>query len=312
MVEVVELGDDIHAAVKRIASRLPSIDEGLRRLVEESIGIRKIKELGTRFEPVYAVDSAFPRSPLNLVGISMSMVTVALVRYSDRGTSIRRGRKLLVEYLGDIEQDYVAALARLEERRYAVSVVDDAGLMVVDGEILPRRGASDLWVDVENLSLMLVKELSRRRVPLVGVLKRSYSAQMAGVLGVRMSDKAVASIVLRRGEYLELPHPQETLASMGCRIVFYKPLRGLAEAVKLELCSAGHPVDQVVSMLARETGPTGLPWVIDLVDSVVKKEVARLAAIHQLLLSRLSRGRRHQLAYPLNPQEARSRPGAGS
>lgn len=302
MVEVIEF-NDVRDAVERIASKLPLVDEKLRLLVEQNIGIKRVINHVASPDPVYAVDSAFPRSPLDLVGMSMSIVAVAVAKYSRGRTRVKRTRRILVEFLGELDQDYVAAFARLEERRHALNTVDEAELLVIDGEILPRRGSSELWANVESLSIMLVKELLRRGVPVVGVLKRSYSKHIAGMIGVPLSDKAIASLVLSRGEFIEVTHNQEQLAKLGCRIVFYKPLRGFAEAVKLEVCSRRVPVDDVVAVLAREAGPTGLPWMIDLVDSVVKKEVAHIGAVHSLLLARLARGRRHTLAYHTNPQE---------
>jgi len=302
VVEIIEFSD-VRDAVERIASRLPFVDEKLRLLVEQNIGIKRVTDIVASPDPVYAVDSAFPRSPLDLVGMSMSIVAVAVAKYSRGRTSVKRTRRILVEFLGELDQDYVAAFARLEERRHALNIVDEAEMLVIDGEILPRRGSSELWANVESLSMMLVKELLRRGVPIVGVLKRSYSRHIADMIGMPLSDKALASLILRRGEFIEVAHNQEQLARLGCRIVFYKPLRGFAEAVKLEVCSKRVPVGDVVAILAREAGPTGLPWIIDLVDSVVKKEVAHIGAVHSLLLVRLARGKRHTLAYHTNPQE---------
>ncbi|OWJ55052.1 hypothetical protein Pdsh_05010 [Pyrodictium delaneyi] len=302
VVDVIEF-NDVWDAVDKIADRLPFVSGKLRSLVEERVGIKKLEIQASSPDPVYAVDSAFPSSPLDLVGMSMSIIAVAVVMYSHGKTNVKRSRKMLVEFLGELDQDYVAALARIEERRHALSVVDNAEMLVIDGEILPRRGSSDLWPSVEQLSIMLVKEAIRRGIPLVGVLKRSYSRHIANIINVSLSDKAIASLVLRRGEYIEVKHNQGQLAKLGCKIVFYKPLRGLAEAVKLEICSRAVPVEDVVAVLAREAGPTGLPWLIDLVDSIVKKEVVHINAVHGLLLARLARARRHSLVYHANPQE---------
>ncbi|NOZ89630.1 MAG: DNA double-strand break repair nuclease NurA, partial [Crenarchaeota archaeon] len=253
MPEVVEVGDSVEAVrlLERVfaGARL----RGLRRLLEERGMIRRCSplRLGGR---VYAVDSAFPSSPVNLVGGSLSLVAVGAVRRGDAWRTLRRW--LVYESFGDVDADYVRGFARLQERRLAVSL-EGPEAVIIDGELVPRPGRSSVWSSVVEESRRLVG-LAERGVLVAGVLKRSYSRTIASRLGLPVSDRALASAVLDRGEVLEAAHPSRELAERGCVEAFYKPLRGPPLAVKLEACCPrGADCCGLAAFLASEAGATG-------------------------------------------------------
>ena len=309
---VIEVEDPLAAA-----ERVASIEgeerrwEEVRRLLEERGLIQSLRD-GAALRPrgpIYSVDSAFPRSPSNLVGYSISMVAVAAVEWQTGRRIVKRW--LLAERFRDLDQDFVAGFARLQERNIALSL--DPWLLVLDGEILPRRGRSSLWEQARSASLGLLESIYSKCGAVAGVLKRSYSRTVSSALGLEVSDRVLATLGLGRGEALIARHGDRVLAERGCVEAFYKPPRGLPVAVKVEACCS-RCVDciDLLSFLASETGATGLPWAIDLVDGIVKREVALLDSIERHLLSRLARGFIAELGVKANPQEQGRRPGVSS
>ncbi len=308
---VVEIDDPL-AAARRVADLGGGRESGeVRRLLIERGLIHRLRS-GSALEPrggVYAVDSAFPRSPSNLVGYSLSLVAVAAAEWFTGERVVKRW--LLVERFRDLDQDFVAGFARLQERNIALSL--DPWLLVLDGEILPRRGRSGLWEQARTASLSLVASVSSKCGAVAGVLKRSYSRTVSSALGLEVSDRVLATLGLERGEAIIVSHGDRVLAERGCVEAFYKPLRGLPVAVKVEACCS-RCVDclDLLSFLASETSATGLPWAIDLVDGIVKREVALLDSVERHLLSMLARGFAAELGVKANPQEQGRRPGVSS
>ncbi len=300
MPEVFEV-EDVVSAVDRLERLFTPVGAStVRRLLEE-------KGLVTRCDPaslgdkVYAVDSAFPKSPVNLVGGSVSIVAVAAVRRGDAWRLVRRW--VIVEPFGDIDMDYVRGFARLQERLAALSL-EEPEAIIFDGELVPRPGRGDLWRQVETASERVL-ELTSRGVIVAGVLKRSYSRTFAKLLELDVSDRVIASAALKRGEVMVTRHPDERLGRRGCVEAFYKPLRGPPVAAKLEACCPGGLGEccRLASFLAAEAGATGFPWFLDLADALVKREAAQVEAVAAALLSRLARRGSLHLGYRANLQE---------
>ncbi len=308
MPDVLEFSDPSEA-VDHIVSKTPRLSITDLREEMEKLGIL------TRLGPVsssrvscdvYAVDSAFPSTPVSLVGYSMSVVAVAAVYWCN--ASVKMKRWLIIERLKDLDQDYVVAFAREQERRLALGL--DSKSIVLDGELVPRQGRNPLWREVKQMSLELVDKVLKARGVIAGVLKRSYSRRLSLLLGVNLTDKAIASLVLYPGEAIVLPHSSKDLVGKGCVEAFYRPLRGVSPAVKVEACcSSREECLRFIAMLAWEAGPSGFPWALDLVDSMVKRGVGIIDSIENLLLSRLARSRLTEVALSSNPQERRPRSG---
>ncbi len=305
-IETIEV-DDPQSIALRLAARIARLSKEVSKKARALIDVKKICD-PIEFRNVYAIDSAYPSRPLDLVGLSLSLVAVVLVKHVyNRGTEAEYERKLIVSYFSELDQDMVAAIAREAERTIALRVLRDADVLIIDGEIVPYKRAQNYWRKPVSLAARLLDEASRLQVPVVGVIKRSYSSDLAKRLGLNLNDKSIASMVLRRGEYLELEPSLALLREKGCKIVFYKPLKGLSEAIKLEVCPFNPSMDlcQLVSYLSRNAGASGLPWIIDIVDSLSKQQVSLVEAIRRLLLGKLAtRGEEGiVVAYPTNPQE---------
>ena len=302
MPEAIEVRDALDA-VRVLEERLSRVDlRGVRGRLEEEGLLHRLPG-GARLPGAsYAVDSAFPSTPVTLLGASLALVAVAAVD-SRGGRTVRRW--LLLEVFGELDGDYVTGFARLQERRLATSL-EDAELVLLDGELVPRPGRSSVWAAVgeENRRLLALPE---RGTAVAGVLKRSYSRGIASRIGVPVSDRVLATAVLERGEALIAPHSREDLRSRGCVEALYKPLRGPGAAVKAEACCPRDGVDclELVDALANEAGATGFPWMLDLVDALVKREVSSMTAVEAALLSRLARRRSLHVGYAANPQERR-------
>jgi len=296
-VRVVE-ANDIRAAVKAV-TRSISPNTGVRSLLEAQGLLHRLSG-GWSPGALAAVDSAFPKSPTYLVGASLSLVAVASILSREDGLIRRVSSWLLVEEQGELDQDYVSAYARLMERREALRVINEhsLSLVLVDGEVMPRAGRSPLWSEVTRLS----KTLAEAGVCIVGVLKRSYASSIARRLGLQISDRSLGSAALQRGEAIYTPHSLEELRKRGCVEALYKPHRGLPTAVKVEMCGC-QPL-RTLSWLARAAGASGLPWPVDLVDTLAKKEAAKISAIEAVFLSTLARREMQHLGYTANPQEA--------
>jgi len=307
--EVFEVTDP-RAIAGRLASRMSRIS---REVIEKTRSALDVGKICSPIRPqvVYSIDSAYPSRPIDLVGLSISLVAVVSVRFSEEdGVETHTKKRLLVSYFSEIEQDRVAAFARKEERLTALSIIEDADMLLIDGEIVPYRRAQGYWREPISLSIELLKRALRKGVPIVGVVKRSYSSELARELGLSLNDKSIASLILRRGEFIEVRPSFKVLREHKCKVIYYKPLRGLGEAVKLEACIPNNTLDtcKIVSYLAREAGSTGLPWIIDLVDSLSKKEVSLIEAIRSTLLNKLAiyAGENIVVGYPTNPQERRT------
>ena len=302
---------DPRAIADRLALRISRIG---REVIERTRSVLDIRSICSPVHPriLYAIDSAYPSRAVDLVGLSISLVAVVSVRFREGDkVEARTKRRLLASYFSEIEQDRVAAFARKEERLTALRVIEDADMLLIDGEIVPYKRAQGYWKEPVSLSIELLKKALRKGIPIVGVIKRSYSTELAQELGLDLNDKSIASLVLRRGEFIEIRPSFRVLREHGCKVIYYKPLRGLGEAVKLEACipSGGPDTCKIVSYLAREAGSSGLPWIIDLVDSLSKKEVSLIEAIRSMLLNKLAiyAGENIVVGYPTNPQERRTK-----
>lgn len=301
LVRIIE-ANDLLSAVNSVAGSFRSVGDVRQLLLERG----QLLRLDSAWAPtgLAAVDTAFPKSPVYLVGASLSLVALASIVSREDGLTRNVRTWLLFEEQGELDQDYVAAFARLVERREAIRILDTqrVELLLIDGEVVPRKGKSPLWEEVVNLSKRLI---ARRGHCIVGVLKRSYSSSIARRLGLQVSDRSLASMALKRGEAVYAGHGVPELQKRGCLEALYKPLRGLPTAVRVEMCGCD-PLT-VLSWLARAAGPSGLPWPVDLVDTLAKREASKVSTVEAMLLSKLARRELQHMAYTANPQETMRR-----
>ncbi len=296
---------------------LPRLVDNLVKLVEKSMHKARAKLRGKvsridkdkQFEGIIiGIDTAFPHKPLEYTSFTLTAVTLGSIVVED-GLMKRRdvSTHVLVEVFSEIDHDQVVSYARLIEREKALHELASGmpSIIMIDGELLPLKALRSInnknWLKVHEKTLELIETSRKRDVNLIGVVKRSYSKDLASLIGVRVNDRVLASMLLNRGEYISLVHP--FLEEYGCKLVFYKPLRGPDQALKLEVCGE---VGDIVSILAKEAGSTGFPWIIDIVDSLVKQEVSRmLKYIESYVSSRIARLTIPHVGLPANLQEKR-------
>ncbi|NPA05113.1 MAG: DNA double-strand break repair nuclease NurA [Crenarchaeota archaeon] len=254
------------------------------------------------------VDTAYPPSPIDLLGLSISIIGCAVLGVRGGRLAEQHTSHVVLASRRGLDQDYVAAYARLIERREALRHVEDGGyeLVVFDGEVVPykclySRRPRGAWRTYCNDIGALVDRLTRSVKALVGVIKRSYSSILS-LYGIDLSDKHAASIILRRGEYVVAG--KTISSSLGIELVevYYKPLRGMPLAVKLEI--GARRVDEslvegIVEHLACTSSPTGLPIFIDLVDALARRELRVVDAVRRYMLSRVGGG----ASVSTNPQK---------
>jgi len=310
--------DDIFKITKEVAERVPAVSRELRVELESMGVIGRVDRDSSyisRYKRIFAVDAAFPRYPFDTVSLSFSIVTIARLFYEfeSRKLDVGVSKKLLVEYGGEVDQDYVSARARIWEREAILSAIEDVDVVFIDGEIVPKlkpklRGERDsLWISAVEKSREVLERARSNNVVVAGIIKRSYSKIISKLIGSStvVNDKAVASAILRRGEYIAIESRDPILSTYKCFDVFYKPFVGLPEAVRVELCcsSSVFCYDFISLLVGESSNSTGLPWFIDLVDSRAKKEVRFVKPLYVRLLALLSVEDKHILGFPSNLQE---------
>lgn len=315
----------LEEALKGLSGVLSRLDE-LRGLRDRFLGEGRIAPLG-KGEPAcyYAVDSGFMSPPLEVLGGYLNLVQVATVPYG-RGCGGPPERALYVYF--NPERDDTDAFARVREREHAMrglewlEGVDGPKAVLIDGEVVPRFGArrraGDALVgEAIRRSADLIHEALRRGVPVIGVIKRSFSRDVvvAEGLGPEISDRALMSAVLGEGEYFvagtyrEIYEVFKERAPEGLRwrldwlrwaagsepfsdvlVAFYRPRHTIfPAATKVEVAlPESVDVGEVLAGLGAVSEFTGLPAPIDYVDSLSRVTPEMVYTVYQLLLNRLS------------------------
>ena len=293
--------------------------------------------------PGYAVDSTFPLDGgIPLIGGHLAAAVAGYVCFGGAsaggmGCHGSHAKAWLVE--SEEARKLVPVQAKLLEKRVALRLLREGGgegfkLLLLDGEVVPYQllfksqrsvEASPALSRLDEASHMLLEEARRRRVTIVGVVKRSYSRMLAALLGEEppLNDKAVMTLALGAGEYAGLgsfrdllPRFAEVLAASHGRspekyrlivserlerrprygdvyVAFYKPRvpRRGAYAVRVEVLDyAGMGLEAVLSALAAASNPaTGLPYPIDVVDEYTRIEARALELLRRRLLARVAR-----------------------
>jgi len=277
-----------------------------------------------------SIDSSFTAPAIELVGGYLGIIAVVTVFYGSRCARDSRGG-VGAEVFTELwfNRDRVNDFAKYYERSAAVRLLEMKrrgeayfDVLLVDGEIIPRflgKAAADpvkkKLVDIAGRMLELADETD---TAVVGVLKRSYSRDLVNILGLhdlRLSDRAVMSLVLEPGEYLVvgsysyLHQELEKLRNMpdvdknwlnarlewcegllrnipsgyNVKLAFYRALKTLyPTATKVEyVTSDSLHEDSLLSNLVKISTATGLPAPIDEADrlatATLTKEVRQTA-----------------------------------
>ncbi|HIP66029.1 MAG TPA: DNA double-strand break repair nuclease NurA [Pyrodictium sp.] len=294
--------DEFFGNVAKLLGRARQLCDKLRDNVVEHAIIGKYREPPSSIK-LAAIDTAFPMYPLELVSLAVSVIGYAsIVVENDVVVEKYTGYKVIAG-LGKLDQDIVAAYAREIERHIAEKLVSSGfnGIIIFDGEVVPiacrHSKVPESWARVCRLTERL---LDYKNV-LVGIVKRSFSFTLSRKLGLKMPDKAIMSLVLRRGEYAIV----EKFANDRCLVVYYKPLKGLQQAIKVEVCGGvdQYRVSEIIGLLISSAASTGLPWYVDFVDGLAKRETQLLDLISSRLLRTAVEVETEQLVEPTNPQK---------
>jgi len=217
------VGEALRKATTKLLNEVRKVREAIseiRRAIESRRDLFLIRRAGTPRDLCYAaIDSGFTAPAIELVGGYLGIVLVTEVLYGSRcgggGIDVRAYVDLW------FNDDLTNSIARYYERLTTLRLLErkrageaDFDVLLIDGEIIPRTrwvsggersGRQELLGKVVDLTGEVLKVANETDTAIVGVLKRSYSRDIINILGfsnLKLSDKAVISLVLEEGEYL--------------------------------------------------------------------------------------------------------------
>jgi hypothetical protein len=330
----------IRATSKLIAEieRVKSLIVEIRRALEARRDIFTIREAGKPENLCYAaVDSSFTAPAIELVGGYLGIVVVASVLYGSKCGRNTVDAKAYTELW--FNNDLTSTIARYYERVVALKLLEekkrgdaDFDVLLLDGEIVPRtlgrrEGSSrELLERVVELTSRMLELADKTDTAVVGVLKRSYARDIVNILGfhdIKLSDRAVMSLVLKPGEYLIAGIHSEIYSELrkleskpgvkkewlesrlkwyealvsnipvgyAVKLAFYRAPRTLYPiATKIEyLSSGGLAEDALISSLVHVSTGTGIPAPVDYADalSTITRELRQTA--YQKLLAEIAK-----------------------
>jgi hypothetical protein len=358
----------VEKAIMRTTSKLVKEINRVKSLIAE---IRRALEarrdqfvIGVAREPenlcFAAVDSGFTAPAIELVGGYLGIVVVVSVLYGSKCTKSSVDAKAYTELW--FNDDLTSSIARYYERIAALSLLEgkkngevDFDVLLLDGEIIPRgfpskqRSSKDVFRRVVEYTSRVLELADKTDTAVVGVLKRSYARDLVNILGfhdLKLSDKAVMSLVLRPGEYLIAGVHSDIYSELrkleskpgvkrdwletrlkwyeslvenipvgyAVKLAFYRAPRTLyPTATKIEyLTSSTLPEEPLISSLIHVSTGTGIPAPVDYADalSAITRELKQTA--YQKLLAEIAKniGGEARDIIPLlslmNPEKLRS------
>ncbi len=306
---------EVVLALRELIGKAASSIKQYRYRVEEEYIINRVPYPAQSgdvdgFKAILAVDSAFTPQPLYFSGLSLAIVSGALIVERQKNINKFSENKIFYRFYSEIDSDYVAFKARILERDLIlrhINKVDRPCIVLIDGEIyvetpqFSSRTISKLDVNRVNEA---IDRIAEEGCNVVGIVKRDYSHIVTKRLGINANDKSFLSYILSRGEYIVL---ERRIARRKCFTVYYKPLRGFADqAVRADICNtrSGYNVTGIVRFLIDSANYTGLPFYIDIVDRLAKNNVKRIAkAVSSIVPREAVRGEREYVGMFTNPQD---------
>ena len=339
MQAVLQLAEDI---ARRIIERLALLNEvGREELLRAAAAWGAYGRPHDPSTPGVAIDSSYPvDGGIDLVLARLAVVVAGFVCFNGAETGEKcpstYAREVLAE--GHEDSSKLMLIAKSLEKRLAIRLLRSRGgsgfrMMLLDGEVVPYQlllrpsaaGRSRLLQRLDRQSCTMLREARNKGVTIVGVVKRSYTRLFAALLKEErglVNDRALATLMLKRGEYVVLggfdrllPLYARYIAEKrggnadgyaesvrgrltrcpeygGITVAFYKPRLPRAAAVKVEIFNPDPlgGVEQVIALLDNLTNPaTGLPYPVDLVDRMTWLNSANLELLRRRILGLLSR-----------------------
>jgi len=173
----------------------------------------------------YAIDSSFPPSPLELVGGVLTVVAYGYVGQVGGRTDRYVTGDVLYEDSSDLNKS-IEVLSKIREREMAARLLRDKlkgrrsmDMIILDGEIyvhpLPYNLPAHEGVRrrVEDVLEVMLNLAERTRTTIVGVVKRVRSRYLSIYVNhcLSVNDKLIASLLLNKGEYIDLGNYGEIL-----------------------------------------------------------------------------------------------------
>ncbi len=345
-----------------------------KMLLRKALRINKMNFDMHDFASVLAIDSTWSSPPLELVWGAITIIVVGYVvatpdsgfhgiSYATLGMFPEGVSGRSIEIRSKI-LEYSTGIKALRKYRKVVDAV------LVDGPLLSAPRSRFTYKPVETMDLVkeservygpklasyaskalidLARECRDADVPLVGVVKRVGSKFLAPILrdlglkdlakAVELSnDKALASLLLDPGEYVELGNLLELLTmyleyvgkakvltqlEACCRgdlgkeakdlcnvlkdtkVVFYRAKMDSVspQATRLDIYPS-HAVKRVLRYVMAESSQNSVPIPIDLVDRFVRIEASSLRKFHEMLLANASKFETLALLGLTNPQKS--------
>ena len=315
------------------------IGESVRKSIESS-GRFTIRYIGNSADLCYyAVDSSFTAPAIELTGGYLGIAVVSYTNYGKTCGKTCVDSKAFVDL--NFVDDLTSIYARYYERRTALELLKakDRGdisfdVLLFDGEVIPRilpswrvreSKKSKLYRNIINVTEDIMELADRTDTAIAGILKRSYSRDIVNILGfkeLKMSDRAVLSLVLKPGEYIifgsyvelrdellklresgdadsewlraRMPWYDGIIQSMAghtVKLAFYRAEKTLyPTATKMEyITSNSLDEDTLISSIMKISIGTGIPAPIDYVDALSDIRGGLKYTIYQKILAELSK-----------------------
>lgn len=333
------LGKAIEKIYKEV-SRVIEIGRRVREAIESRGDVFKIKRMDSYIDLCYyAIDSSFTAPAIELTSGYLSIAVTSYISYGKTCGKNDIDSKAYIDF--NFVEDLANLYAKYYERKTALELLKaknrgeiNFDVLLFDGEVIPRilpswrtkeNKKSRLYRAIVELTEDIMELADKTDTAIVGVLKRSYSRDIVNILGfkeLKMSDRAVLSLVLKPGEYivfgsyvdlreelLKLKNRREvdeewlkarmpwyegiiqSLAGHTVKLAFYRAEKTVyPTATKIEyITSNSLDEDTLISSIMKISIGTGIPTPIDYVDALSEVPDNLKHTIYQKILAELAK-----------------------
>ncbi|MEM3989808.1 MAG: DNA double-strand break repair nuclease NurA [Desulfurococcaceae archaeon] len=331
-------------------SRVIAERERIRTMLYSLGLLGEVNSYSGRSPCVLAIDTSFTSPPLELVGGRLLLIVRSYVI---------QGCKCLKELQSSSSEgfirfsdaaEYIAPIySKIYERKFVKEVLElkkageaQVDLVLIDGELFPRTppgfesnaksSVMKLYAKLVDLTQEVLELACETDTAIVGIVKRSYGRDVAVRLldpQIRVNDKALASYILKPGEFVDLGSYGDIAFYLWRfmdafkEYLSYIDLRTYSERLSwilgvIESCSSCSSIglsiyrarvptyfmvstkieywvnsefnyNKLLSYLSSVTGMNGVPHQLDVVDSMSMISRNTLYLVQQQLFKELSR-----------------------
>jgi len=192
---------------EEVKNKCKLLEDRIRRLIK----IERLSENGRKWylkvlnkKRVVGVDGG-QISPLKELGIPIGVIQVAKI--------------WVIHGLGKFGKNYKTALVRIEDnlelRRMQLEIemlieeMDGKSWLFFDGSLIPYFPDQSMKEAYISIVEKLIKESERTETPLIAYIDKSFSRELAKIIGVDMYDPLVLSSVMSLFSYTQPFHSQQ-------------------------------------------------------------------------------------------------------